>query len=127
MAENSNYIPQAHPVSRLLQASAYSGSALTGDDLASLDRAEGSIPGGGSFAGMKADISRASRNIAALKSEGRNQEARELADATGAELAGRMTTQQRAVTDSSIAKFEENARDLGDIDAMVRDNLSRGY
>ncbi|WP_420111537.1 hypothetical protein [Pseudactinotalea sp.] len=123
MTHMTKHIPQDHPVAQLLRASANSGQALTGGDLASLDAASQQSTGG-SFAGMKPRITAASQQIAALHAEGRFQAARELADETASELAGTMTEQQRAITSSSIAKAESNARDLEDIDAMVRRDLA---
>ncbi|MGP5261219.1 hypothetical protein ACTXMW_16250 [Brachybacterium paraconglomeratum] len=119
----NQHIPQNHPVAQLLRGSANAGRALTGADLASLDAAS-QHSAGGSFAGMKPRITAASQRIAALHAEGRYQEAREHADETAAELAGTMTEQQRTITSSSIAKAESNARDLEDIDAMVRRDLA---
>lgn len=123
----SNHIPQDHPVAQLLRGAANSGQALTTGDLASLDDASQHVAGGASFTGFKSDISSASQRIAALKAEGRTGEARELADDTTAQLAGRMTDGQRAVTSASIQRDRDNARDAEDIDAMVRRTLSNGY
>lgn len=124
---NPNYIPQNHPVAQLLQGSANSGQALSVGDLGSLDEAAQHVAGGGSFAGFKADIASASQRIAALKAEGRNQAARELADQTTGQLAGRMTDGQLSVTSATIQRDQDNARDLADIDAMVRRGIANGY
>jgi hypothetical protein len=124
MTNMTTHIPQNHPVAQLLRGSANAGRALTGADLASLDEASEHAAGGGSFAGMKPRITAASQRIAALHAEGRYQEAREHADETASELAGTMTEQQRTITTASIAKAESNARDLEDIDAMVRRDLA---
>lgn len=121
---NTSYIPQDHPVAQLLRMSANSGQALTGADLASLDRASQHIPGGGSFTGMKADITAASQQIAELRAQGRYQDAREVADQTTAQLAGRMTEGQRSVTTQTIQAAEDNAADVADIDAMVRRSIA---
>lgn len=124
---NPNHIPQDHPVARLLRGAANSGQALSPSDLGSLDDAAQHVPGGASFAGFKGDISSASQRIAALKAEGRNGAARELADETTAQLAGRMTDGQRATTAATIQRDQDSARDAADIDGMVRRALSNGY
>lgn len=121
---NPNYIPREHPVSRLLHSAAHSGQSLSSRDMGVLDQASEATPGGGSFTGMKSDITAASKQIAALHAQGRTGEARDLADTTAATLAGRMSDEQRAVTEHTIQQAQQNTRDLEDIDAMVRDNLA---
>lgn len=120
---NPNHVPQNHPVASLLRGAANSGQVLSAADLSSLDEASQHVAGGASFSGFKADITSASRSIAALKAEGRTGAARELADQTTAQLAGRMTDGQRAVTSATIATAKQNAADVADIDAMVRRDL----
>lgn len=124
MSTNPNHIPQDHPVARLLRGAANSGQALAPSDFGALDEASQYVAGGASFAGLKPDISSASQRIAALKAEGRNGAARELADETTAQLAGRMTDGQRAVTASTITTAQQNSADLADIDAMVRRGIA---
>lgn len=120
----SNNIPREHPVSRLLHGAAYSGQAINAADMGLLDQASNVTPGGGSFTGFKGDIAAASKQIAALHAEGRYGDARDLADTTASSLAGRMSDEQRGVTEHSIQRTEQNDRDLADIDAMVRDHLA---
>ena len=54
----------------------------------------------------------------------RYQDAREVADQTTAQLAGRMSDGQRSVTTQTIQAAEDNAADVADIDAMVRRSIA---
>ncbi|MEI3866635.1 hypothetical protein V6S02_06000 [Microbacterium sp. CCNWLW134] len=114
MAENSNHIDRAHPVRVLLDNAAH-GNVATPNDLNHLlgDVSDERLPEGHSLLRYRETINTHAARIAKMHATGNYQAAREAAAAAAAELAGRMTPEQRAL------KTHSTRSDQADIDSMV--------
>lgn len=94
MTTNPNYLPTSHPVRALLRAAV--GNELSRADLARLDEHDPHLPPGHSLSKYGPKVAEAAAKVRALASTGQHGRARALADDLAADLAGRMSEQERA-------------------------------
>lgn len=94
---NPNHIDHGHPVRTLLR-SAVSQELTTGDLDRLLTGWDTHLPPGQSLSRHRLEVTQAAQRVRALASTGANGQARALADQLAADLAGRMSDAERAVT-----------------------------
>ena len=106
------YIPNNHPARVLLKRAA-EGHALTSADLDMLRNVDDRLPDGQSLDTFRHTIDRAAQRITQIGATGQRQIALQEAEAALADMAGRMTPEQRAI------KTTASPTERDEIDSLV--------